>query len=72
MKLSEIENYLEHNVILVDEKGQTFSGFLTNYIAELDDDDNLVELVDLIPEDGSRLKYRYDFNIKQIKKIQLR
>lgn len=69
LKSNEIDGYLDKNVILTDVDGNTFKGRLTNYVAELDDDDNLIESVDLMPEGASG--YYYGFDLKQIKKLEL-
>ncbi|BBN97494.1 hypothetical protein [Sporolactobacillus terrae] len=70
MKSSELNSYLEKNVVLTSDQGK-FSGFLTNYVAELDDHDNLIESVFLNTEHGNENGYGFMFNIKKIKKIEL-
>lgn len=71
MELNKIKKYLEKKVILTSDQGK-FSGFLTNYVAELDEHDNLIERVDLIPKNGNKNGYGYEFNINKIKKIELK
>jgi hypothetical protein len=69
MTLEEIKPFLDKKVLLTIDTGKQFEGLLTNYIPELDDDDNLIENVDLIPKDAKG--YRYVFDLKQIKKLEL-
>jgi hypothetical protein len=69
MNREEIMPFLDKMVTLIDETGQQYNGFLTNYIVELDDEDNLIETVDLKPEDA--IGYRFEFHLNQIKEIIL-
>ncbi|MEJ9210115.1 hypothetical protein [Bacillus smithii] len=69
MTLEEIKPFLDKNVLVTLDTGQKFEGYLTNYVAELDDDDNLIENVDLMPKGESG--YYYGFDLKQIKKLEL-
>ncbi|MGG4039904.1 hypothetical protein [Heyndrickxia ginsengihumi] len=71
MTLDEIKPFLDKNVLVILDTGQQYKGYLTNYVPELDDDENLIQSVDLIPSDGHELGYYYGFELEQIKKIEL-
>lgn len=64
----DIGPYLDKAVIVTLDSGEQFSGLLTNYIPEIDDDDNLIETVDLKPQDATG--HRFEFNLKQITRIE--
>ncbi|EST11264.1 hypothetical protein [Sporolactobacillus laevolacticus] len=71
MNLSEIKPYIDKRVRLTTTSGSVLVGDLVNYVPELDDDDNLIESINLIPDDSDKLNYGYNFNLNEIKKLEL-
>ncbi|MFD2829064.1 hypothetical protein [Corticicoccus populi] len=68
MNLEQVKPYLSRNVKVSFIDNQRLDGYLTNYAAELDDNDALVETVMLKPLNPQGTYY--DLNINEIKSIE--